>query len=45
MKVLVLSVAFPSASRPTYGVFVRERVRHVAAHMEVVVVAPVPVEL
>ena len=42
MKVLVLSVAFPSASRPTYGVFVRERVRHVAAHMEVVVVAPVP---
>src|SRR5439155_4865553 len=42
MKVLVLSVAFPSASRPTYGVFVRERVRHVAARMEVVVVAPVP---
>src|SRR5207249_3838606 len=42
MKALVLSSAFPSVSRPTYGVFVRERVRHVSARVEVVVVAPVP---
>ncbi len=42
MRVLVLSSVFPTPMRPTFGVFVRERVRHVAAHCEVVVVAPVP---
>ena len=42
MRVLVLSSAFPSRTRPTYAVFVRERVRHVAAHCQVAVVAPVP---
>lgn len=42
MRVLVVSSVFPSSSRPTYGVFVRERVRHVATHYEVVVVAPIP---
>ncbi len=42
MRVLVLSSTFPSRERPTYGVFVRERVRHVAERCEVVVVAPVP---
>jgi hypothetical protein len=41
-RALVLSSVFPSAARPTYGVFVWERVRRVAAHAEVVVVAPVP---
>lgn len=41
MRVLVLSSVFPSEARPTYGVFVRERVRHVAASCEVVVVAPI----
>jgi glycosyltransferase involved in cell wall biosynthesis len=40
--VLVLSSVFPSRTRPTYGVFVRERVRHVAADGDMVVVAPVP---
>lgn len=42
MRVLVLSSVFPSEARATYGVFVRERVRHVAACCEVVVVAPIP---
>ena len=42
MRVLVLSSRFPSHSRPTYGVFVRERIRHVARHCELQVVAPVP---
>src|SRR5262245_16976165 len=41
-RVLVLSSVFPNAANPTYGVFVRERVRHVAEHCEAVVVAPVP---
>src|SRR5262245_10771388 len=42
MRVLVLSFTYPTPSRPTYGVFVRERARHVAEHCESVVVAPVP---
>jgi glycosyltransferase involved in cell wall biosynthesis len=42
MRVLVLSTVFPNAVRPTLGVFVRERVRHVARHCEVVVLAPIP---
>jgi teichuronic acid biosynthesis glycosyltransferase TuaC len=42
VKILVLSTAFPSATRPTYGVFVGERVRYVARHADVLVVAPVP---
>src|SRR5688572_22524063 len=42
MRVLALSTVFPSRTRPTYGVPVLERLRHVAAHCEVVVVAPIP---
>jgi len=42
MRLLVVSSVFPNGNRPTYGVFVRERVRHVAEHCETVVVAPVP---
>ena len=42
MRVLVLSRVYPNAARPTYGVFVRERVRRVAAHCELEVVAPIP---
>ena len=41
MRVLVLSSVYPSASRPAFGVFVRERVRHLAARCEVCVVAPI----
>jgi teichuronic acid biosynthesis glycosyltransferase TuaC len=42
LRVLVLSFTFPSARQPALGVFVRERVRRIAGHCEVVVVAPVP---
>lgn len=42
MRVLVLSRVYPNAARPTYGVFVRERVRHVAEHCALEVVAPIP---
>jgi teichuronic acid biosynthesis glycosyltransferase TuaC len=42
VRVLVLSTVFPNLRRPTYGVFVRERARHVAARCEVQVVAPIP---
>jgi len=42
LRVLVLSFTFPSARQPTLGVFVRERVRRIAEHCDVVVVAPVP---
>ncbi len=42
MRVLVLSALFPSATRPTFGVFVRERVRHLRTHCAFVVVAPIP---
>ncbi len=42
MRVLVLSSVFPNPKQPTFGVFIRERVRRVARHCELVVVAPVP---
>ncbi len=42
MRVLVLSTVFPNARRPAYGTFVRDRVRHLAAHCELQVVAPIP---
>lgn len=42
MKLLVLSSTYPSRTNPTLGIFVHERVRHVAQHVETVVVAPVP---
>jgi hypothetical protein len=41
MRVLVLSSVYPSRTRPTFGVFVRERVRHLAQRCEVRVVAPI----
>jgi teichuronic acid biosynthesis glycosyltransferase TuaC len=42
MRVLVLTTIYPNRRRPTYGVFVHERIRHVAARCEVIVVAPIP---
>ncbi len=42
MKLLVLSSTYPSRTNPTLGIFVHERVRHVAQHVETLVVAPVP---
>lgn len=42
MRVLVLSSTFPSVSEPTRGTFVFERIRRVAQHCDLIVVAPVP---
>ncbi|MCK6554775.1 glycosyltransferase [Candidatus Binatia bacterium] len=42
MRALVLSSVYPSSTRPTFGTFVHERIRHVAALCEVVVVSPIP---
>jgi teichuronic acid biosynthesis glycosyltransferase TuaC len=42
VKVLVLSSTFPSVEEPTRGVFIFERIRRLAAHCDVIVVAPVP---
>jgi glycosyltransferase involved in cell wall biosynthesis len=42
MRVLVLTRVYPNPARPTYGVFVHERVRRVAARCQVQVVAALP---
>ncbi len=42
MRVLVLATVFPNPKQPTLGVFVKERMRRVARHCELVVVAPIP---
>jgi teichuronic acid biosynthesis glycosyltransferase TuaC len=42
MHLLTISSVYPSQVQPQLGLFVRERVRHVAAHCEVTVVAPIP---
>ena len=43
-RVLVLSTAFPAVVQPTYGIFVKERVRALASlpNYDVQVIAPVP---
>ncbi|MCA1560018.1 MAG: glycosyltransferase family 4 protein [Acidobacteria bacterium] len=42
MKVLVLSTVFPNPQQPLHGLFVRERIRHLARYAEIRVVSPVP---
>jgi teichuronic acid biosynthesis glycosyltransferase TuaC len=42
MRVLVLTRTYPNPAQPAYGVFVRERVRRVAARCALEVVAPIP---
>jgi len=42
VRVLVLSSVFPNPRQPNLGVFIRERMRRVASHCEVRVVAPIP---
>src|SRR5215475_3548165 len=42
MRVLTLSTVFPNIRQPAFGVFVAERMRRVARHCDVSVVAPVP---
>lgn len=41
-RVLVFTTVFPSPIRPLHGVFVAERLKRLARHAEVRVVAPVP---
>lgn len=42
MRILTLSTVFPNLQQPAFGVFVAERMRRVARHCDVSVVAPVP---
>jgi len=42
MRVLSLSMVFPNSQQPEHGVFVRQRLQHLAELVEVTVVAPVP---
>jgi glycosyltransferase involved in cell wall biosynthesis len=42
MRILTLSTVFPNLRQPAFGVFVAERMRRVARHCDVSVVAPVP---
>jgi glycosyltransferase involved in cell wall biosynthesis len=42
MRVLTFTTLFPNAAQPNKGVFVRERMRHVAGLCDIEVVAPLP---
>ena len=42
MRVLVLSSVFPNVRQPAFGLFIRERMKRVARHAQVAVVAPIP---
>jgi glycosyltransferase involved in cell wall biosynthesis len=42
MRILVFTTVYPSPERPLHGLFVQERIRHLARRAEVRVVAPVP---
>ncbi|MFH0731163.1 MAG: glycosyltransferase [Pseudomonadota bacterium] len=43
MRILTLTTVFPNFRQPLLGLFIKERMRHVAARKMVRVVAPVPV--
>jgi teichuronic acid biosynthesis glycosyltransferase TuaC len=42
LRVLVFTLVFPSRWLPLHGIFVLERIRHLAALADILVVAPVP---
>ena len=42
MKILVFTLTFPSRNLPVHGVFVKERMRHVAEFCEMKIVNPIP---
>ena len=42
MKVLVVSSMFPNNNQPTFGIFVKNRMRALSRYAELSVVAPVP---
>ncbi len=41
-RIVVFTHVYPNAAQPNYGLFVRERMRRVAAELPLVVVSPVP---
>ncbi|WP_211165665.1 glycosyltransferase [Azoarcus sp. TTM-91] len=41
-RLVVYTRVYPNSAQPNYGLFVRERMRRVAAELDLVVVAPVP---
>lgn len=42
MKILAVSHMFPNNQQPCYGVFVKERLKHIAKYVDLTIVAPVP---
>ena len=42
MRVLVFTMVFPNTKQPLHGIFVLERIRHLAALADIRVVAPIP---
>ncbi len=42
MKILVITSVFPNDKQPAHGIFIKERMRRVAQHCEIKVIAPVP---
>lgn len=42
LRVVLFCTVFPNPAQPGLGIFVRERLRHLAPHVDVTVVAPVP---
>lgn len=42
LRVLSLSSVFPNPAKPVLGVFVRQRLKHLAAYCQLQVVAPIP---
>jgi teichuronic acid biosynthesis glycosyltransferase TuaC len=42
LRVLVFTLVFPNPARPLHGIFVLERIRHLAALADIHVVAPLP---
>ncbi|MCD6185496.1 MAG: glycosyltransferase, partial [Deltaproteobacteria bacterium] len=43
MKVIVMSHMFPNKVLPNSGIFVKERIKHIASKVNIVMVAPVPI--
>jgi len=42
MKILTISSMFPNNNQPTFGIFVKNRMRALSRHAEVTVAAPIP---
>jgi teichuronic acid biosynthesis glycosyltransferase TuaC len=42
VRVLVLSTVYPNPSQPAFGIFIHERIRRIAGHCDLQVMAPTP---